>query len=172
VVGRRGAEWQRSAVPIAKTSPRIGRRLTEVGNAMTQLDPWSYHAAWPPDARHVADARNFVGQHLYENGLSRRADVVRLVVSELATNAVLHAVTPFTVTLELGKGSLLLAVRDRSQASLFGPVAQPVTRPRGRGLSIVEALSSSWGVTAQADGKSVWALFALSGLDEAAGSAV
>lgn len=149
---------------IGKISPCVGRRLTEVGNAMTESDPpWSYHAAWPPEPRHVADARNFVGWRLRENGLSRHVDVVTLVVSELATNAVLHAVTPFTVTLERGPRGLRLAVRDGSQGIPSGPASMPSTRSQGRGLRIVAALSSSWGVTTQADGKSVWAVFALPG---------
>lgn len=130
---------------------------------MTESVPWSYHEAWPPDPRHVADARHFVGWRLQENGLSRHVDVVSLVVSELATNAVLHAATPFTVTLERGTRGLRLAVRDGSQGIPFGPASMPWTHSRGRGLRIVEALSSSWGVTTQDGGKCVWAVFTLAG---------
>lgn len=130
---------------------------------MTESGRWSYQAAWPPDPRHVADARHFVGWRLHENGLSPHVDTVTLVVSELAANAVVHAATPFTVTLERSPRGLRLAVKDGSQGIFLGSALMPWTQSRGRGLRIVAALSSSWGVTTQADGKSVWAVFALPG---------
>lgn len=44
---------------------------------------------------------------------------VSLVVSELATNAVVHAHTPFTVRLSCENGSLVLTVRDGSTSAVF-----------------------------------------------------
>jgi two-component sensor histidine kinase len=81
------------------------------------------------------------------------------VVSELATNAVVHAATAFTVNLSRLDDVLTLTVEDGSPGfpRQFGPGAE--LAPGGRGLRIVEALSTAWGVTDKVTGKSVWATF-------------
>jgi anti-sigma regulatory factor (Ser/Thr protein kinase) len=109
----------------------------------------------------VAAARTFVTGHLIQNGLLSEVETVGLVISELATNAVIHAGTPFTVTLGRSNGTLSVAVRDLS----FGrPQSLPPGRgldEGGRGLAVIAALSSTWGITALSDGKLVWATFDL-----------
>jgi anti-sigma regulatory factor (Ser/Thr protein kinase) len=128
---------------------------------MSGLSPWSHQGGWSCTARHVGDARRFVHQHLEGHGLARVASNVSLAVSELATNAVVHAGTPFTVTLAGRDGMTTIAVRDLSPVQL--PASRPAVgqldRPRGRGLQIVQALSSECGVVRDGDGKSVWASF-------------
>jgi anti-sigma regulatory factor (Ser/Thr protein kinase) len=86
-------------------------------------------------------------------------DDIRLVASELATNAMVHARTPFVVSLSELNGVVLLAVRD-------GSTSVPVkARPQviglgGRGLVLVELLSHEWGARTDASGyRSVWAPF-------------
>lgn len=84
-----------------------------------------------------------------------------LVVSELATNAMVHARTPFTVGVAGGEESVRLTVRDGAAESPR-QVAAKLMDTGGRGLHIVEQLSSSWRVSdAAADGhaKCVWASF-------------
>jgi anti-sigma regulatory factor (Ser/Thr protein kinase) len=79
-----------------------------------------------------------------------------LIGSELVTNAVLHARTGLTLTLELRDGRVRISVKDRSQApaTLRHYQADALT---GRGLGVVAALSDRWGISAAADGKVVWA---------------
>jgi anti-sigma regulatory factor (Ser/Thr protein kinase) len=129
---------------------------------MSQSPLWTRQATWAGTPRNVAHARAFVTTHLIHNDLASEVDVLRLVVSELATNAVIHAATPFTVTVGRINGTLSLTVRDRS---IIGPEAGPLIRPglatRGRGLHLVALLSSTWGITPAHDGKSVWARFVL-----------
>jgi len=82
------------------------------------------------------------------------------ILSELATNAVIHAGTDFTVTLDLLDGALRLQVRDGSRR---------VPRQRryglgattGRGLGLVGALASEWGVQQDGSGKTVWCVLPL-----------
>lgn len=122
---------------------------------------WSYEADFVAEAASVAAARQFVRGHLSHHGLSYLVEDVRLVVSELATNAMVHAQTPFTVTLAEGDRSVLLTVRDGSPESPVQAAAS-VLDTRGRGISIVAQISSDWGVNAAVDAshaKSVWALF-------------
>ncbi len=107
----------------------------------------------------MSRARDFVGVQLLEHELQDFEDDLRLVVSELATNAITHAQTPFTVVLQREGPSVTVVVSDLSPSV---PVLAPAEAMGGggRGLVIVDLLSRAWGVTSRADGsKSVWAEF-------------
>ena len=107
-------------------------------------------------------ARRFVGGLLVCRPFAGRvsADDVQLVVSELATNAVIHAGTPFSVSISSDDSVIRIAVSDWS-------VTAPVMRdaaPRavsGRGLRLVAAVADDWGVERGPDGKTVWAELSL-----------
>jgi anti-sigma regulatory factor (Ser/Thr protein kinase) len=79
----------------------------------------------------------------------------QLLVSELVTNAVLHASPPLMLGIERKGNQMRIVVTD-------GSSAHPLTRSLhddtadGRGLPLVEALSSSWGWHIAGAGKSVW----------------
>lgn len=120
---------------------------------------WAYDVELPPHASSASRARDFVGLHLVEHDLSHLADDVRLAVSELATNALTHSLTPFTVTLAVFGPTVLLKVEDRSPClPVLG--AGTALGACGRGLTILDLLSIDWGVTAQDDGgNTVWATF-------------
>ena len=122
---------------------------------------WSYETLLAAEPGSAAKARAFVLQHLVEHRLLYLVDDVRLVVSELAANAVVHARTAFTVRLEGGLRSVLLTVQDGSPTPLPAWRAPPQELAMtGRGLVIVNAVSQSWGVTGwEGDSKSVWASF-------------
>jgi anti-sigma regulatory factor (Ser/Thr protein kinase) len=86
-------------------------------------------------------------------------DEVRLVAGELATNAVVHTHSPFTVILEGRENSVLLTVTDGSQNTPDSchPARHGVGMP-GLGLVIVALMSQTWGVRVGAT-ESVWACF-------------
>lgn len=132
----------------------------------------------------VGGARQFTRSTLGNWGLSERFDDVALVVSELVTNALRHALPadtprepqdpPVRLHLMRWTSRLVCAVRDPSQAS---PVASAVadSAESGRGLFLVESFSDCWGwhpspvlsaesmaPSAAPRGKVVWALFRLS----------
>jgi hypothetical protein len=71
-----------------------------------------------------------------------------------------HADGDPVVELRAGDGRLLLRVRDQTART---PTRKPLTRsaPGGRGLIMVEAVSSRWGHTLDERGKWVWAEFPL-----------
>jgi hypothetical protein len=79
-----------------------------------------------------------------------------LVLSELASNAVLHAGSPFSVTVRTEASTLRVAVQDstplRSRLRDGGLIPRPT-----HGLCVVQALSTCWGVEDTPDGKVVWA---------------
>ena len=79
-----------------------------------------------------------------------------VVVSELATNAVLHAASSFSLSVTLEDSLLRIAVYDERPLSVTmhdgGLSPQPT-----HGLGLVEALSLRWGAEGTAQGKAVWA---------------
>ena len=120
---------------------------------------WSHSRTWDADPLHVARARDFVSEHLRAHGLAVIADSAQLVVSELATNAVVHTGMPFTVTLRRRDLLVVLLVADSSE---LPPQVQPSQElpTSGMGLRMVSAVSAAWGVQAEpTGGKSVWASF-------------
>jgi anti-sigma regulatory factor (Ser/Thr protein kinase) len=82
-------------------------------------------------------------------------DVVALLVTELVTNAVLHARTQLHLTVQAEPGVVRLTVEDRS---LGTPVVRNYDTDdvTGRGLALVDMFATRWGVDARPDGKSVW----------------
>ena len=124
---------------------------------------WTYASRFECEGRSAARARAFVSHHLIEHRLLRLVEPVRTAASELAANAIVHARTPFTVTLS-GSGSLVeLCVADSAVQTPVRPPVQGavlVMAEGGRGLHIIAALSRDWGfATAENNTKSVWATF-------------
>ena len=105
----------------------------------------------------VSEARRWVTDLLARWDLAAAVDDLRLVVSELVGNAVVHARTMLHVTVSIADGVLELTVGDHSPRSPR-PRAQRADDPAigGRGLMLVEALSDDWGVSERMDGKEVW----------------
>jgi anti-sigma regulatory factor (Ser/Thr protein kinase) len=81
-----------------------------------------------------------------------------MVITELVANAVDHARTESTVSLGVTPAGLRVAVRDTRPDHVPRPAPIDPTAPRGRGLQMVDALTTEWGVTMHAGGKTVWAV--------------
>lgn len=115
--------------------------------------------SFPPTPESVGGARQFTRRTLVSWGADGLEDDVRIVASELATNALLHARTRFTLTLTLDGDRLRLTMAD-------GSATQPRMRrfngtesTTGRGLRMVAELSHAWGVDKDGQGKAVWCEF-------------
>ena len=78
-----------------------------------------------------------------------------VLISELATNAVRHARTLFTVTVAWDGATLRVEVRDASPLTPRPQLTRP-DRESGRGLLLVDAIATAWGVDLSPDGKTVW----------------
>ncbi len=111
-----------------------------------------------PAPTSVADARR-QAQDVLSRWSQRGAlpqDDTLLLLDELASNAVRHAHTPFTVTMSLDDAALRGAVHDYNPRPpvLRTPSADDLG---GRGIYLVAALADRWGVDQHAgDGKTVW----------------
>jgi anti-sigma regulatory factor (Ser/Thr protein kinase) len=118
----------------------------------------------------VRAARDFTVATLHRWGMAERSPDITIVVSELLTNAIRHALPASGETgpqrsVRLGllqPGSCVLcAVADPSQAAPRLQTPGSLTET-GRGLYIIGALSDQWGYTTPSEtGKVVWALFHL-----------
>ncbi|MEU6342787.1 ATP-binding SpoIIE family protein phosphatase [Streptomyces sp. NPDC046977] len=85
------------------------------------------------------------------------ADAV-LVVSELVTNAVIHAGTTVELLCRLEPDALVVEVSDHHPARVVRDRAELEREGRdgGRGLQLVAALSEAWGITYRRDLKTIW----------------
>jgi anti-sigma regulatory factor (Ser/Thr protein kinase) len=110
----------------------------------------------PPTPASPGVARRFV-----EAALGRRevdADTVawvQLLVSELVTNAVVHAGSDVRIAVIAQDDGVRVEVADDREAM---PQLLPGDRTRGdgRGLAIVERVARSWGAEPRPGGKTVW----------------
>ncbi|MEU2054790.1 SpoIIE family protein phosphatase [Streptomyces bungoensis] len=122
------------------------------------------HATLPGSPFSPGSARALVRAWLAEGPQvpARLVDDATAVVSELVTNAVVHAGTDVEVDWRLEPaGSFVVEVSDRHPARAPrdpAPGEAPYETPdHGRGLRLVATLAESWGVTYRAGGKTVWA---------------
>lgn len=113
-----------------------------------------------PDPRSVRDARIWVGEILMSLGRDDLVDSAQLAVSELVTNAVLHAAPPITVSVRGTRDHPRIEVHDLSEQP--PEVNTGITDEEnllstiGRGISIVAWYSSTWGADLSGPGKTVW----------------
>jgi anti-sigma regulatory factor (Ser/Thr protein kinase) len=111
--------------------------------------------SFEPSEASVGAARRFVAGTITDVAVGV-SESVTVMVSELSTNALVHAASGFEVTVDRSDRHVLVSVRDRGDGTpeLHSPDA---SEPHGRGLRIVEALSDEWGISSTSDtGKTVW----------------
>lgn len=155
--------------------------LEPLRQGLPPIDPaavsGSASCALPARYEAVRGARHFTKATLGQWELSDRFDDVALVVSELVTNALRHALptpdaarepaqeSPVRLHLMRWTSRLVCAVRDPSQD---GPATRETdedySAESGRGLFLVDSFSDGWGwhpLAGSLHGKVVWALFRL-----------
>ena len=108
-----------------------------------------------PETVSVGTARRFVADAVIKLGCGDADWPLVLIVSELATNAVIHARTDFTVSVSVVGTRIRLEVRDLS-SRLPRQRSYGRDATTGRGLRLAASMSDEWGVREEADGKTVW----------------
>ena len=110
-----------------------------------------------PDSTSPRNTRRLFAAHFANHP---RLDDLLLCLSEVVTNAVLHAGPPIQVLGDLVDTKVRVEVSDGSKAV---PVQRTPERtsPTGRGLHLLDDLASDWGVEITTSGKTVW--FEISG---------
>ena len=119
--------------------------------------------ALDPDPRSVQEARRWVGSACHRLGRDDLTECAELGISELVTNALLHADAPISVRLrgtqehprvEVSDGSAQLPLLTRHAPD--GDDIDELLATVGRGLDIVAMCAVAWGATLESDGKCVW----------------
>ena len=125
------------------------------GQIITKLEPASSSAS---AARRVIEAA------VLQTSLAGFIDEALLLVTELVTNAIVHAGTEIELRVDTGRDSMRVEVIDQSPGliTIVHEMASE-TREGGRGLLLLDALATEWGTRHFGWGKSVW--FVLGGAD-------
>lgn len=111
----------------------------------------------PRSAESVAAARRFVETKVKEWRLEPLLDDALMVTSELVTNAITHADSSCRIRLSVSATTLRIDVLDGGSGT---PEPRPAseTEEHGRGLHMVDAVASAWGLEeVPGRGKLVWA---------------
>lgn len=102
-------------------------------------------------------ARTTVADACHNWHLGQLADTASLLVSELVTNAVRHALPPISLHItKLGPHRIRVEVADCSARAPQLHRNPDTTAPGGRGLFIVDKLATLWGYQPVGDSKIVW----------------
>lgn len=110
-----------------------------------------------PTSSSPRQARRFVSDTLASCPDTDLVDAASLLVSELVTNAFLHADSPTMVVIDASGEHAAIRVEVHDDCATaprlgsFEPYASD-----GRGLALVDAMSERWGVDQDTDGKRVW----------------
>jgi len=111
--------------------------------------------ALPSGPQSVAAARRYALQICRAGAYRGDCDILVLLVSEVATNALIHGAGQVRVRV-LNRGSRLrVEISDHSDAM---PALRDFDRDAegGRGLALVHALAATWGADPEPGGKTVW----------------
>lgn len=99
-------------------------------------------------------ARRWLAEWLPPSVPQSLRDDAALLISELVTNAVLHAMTACTVTVDLTDRCLRVVVAD--EVSRGPSITRPELGESGRGIDVVACLAGEWGWRRTVGGKEVW----------------
>lgn len=129
--------------------------------------PRTMWAQLPGDLRAPSTVRRLLLDCLASWGHPHVAELASLPASELVANAVLHAGEPLQVGVLMDDSRVRLEVRD---PSIVPPVRHlhDIDDATGRGLDLVEALSTRWGFAVAGTGKSVWFELDLAAMEDEA----
>lgn len=155
-------ELQRLGADLGSTLRKAQRRQeSAIATAPDQAVPAGAVALVhdvPGDVSGVADARRFLRGALDGWGVDEEArDTAVLCLSELVTNAVIHADSGCAVRVLLEDDVLTVTVRDHGSPHAVSPeTADDVLRVHGRGLQVVDALATRWGSELDELGTTAW----------------
>ena len=124
--------------------PRTGRRADDATSRLLLAHPSS-----------VATARKVVRDVLTVAEREDLLETAQLLVSEIVTNALVHAGTPIDFPASVGDAGLRVEVTDGSTQAP-SPRSYAAMAGTGRGLRLLQQLVDHWGTLARPNGKTVW----------------
>src|SRR6478735_8338468 len=110
----------------------------------------------PPQSRSVAEARLFA-LRAAGDASSQVGDALKLLVSELATNCVVHAASEFTIRILRSANQIRVECSDADDGDVRVQHPEP-SDTHGRGMYFVLRFAHNWGVeqSSSGRGKTVW----------------
>lgn len=113
-----------------------------------------------PQPQAAAQARRWMRDVLDEIGRPELAESASAGLSELVTNGILHAHTTISVSVRYFRRRVVVTVTDRSPVPTPTPLGSGSSHREestvGRGLRIVRAYATDWGVTSSQHAKAIW----------------
>lgn len=100
-------------------------------------------------------ARHFVEDALTQWECDQQVDVINLLVSELVTNAVVHAGSAADVAVRLTDTTVRVSVADTG-AGMPNRKDVGAEETSGRGVGLVDTLAAAWGIERLPVGKAIW----------------
>jgi anti-sigma regulatory factor (Ser/Thr protein kinase) len=168
-LARQSVTWPGSTLVFAEAPPALVAAVRRQGAqiasyptvaAARQVDagpPWyRLHETLPASPVAAPAARQLLGRACRSWSVVELLEPAEVVTTELVANAVRHACGEVQLTVSLHHGQLQISVGDDSPVPPHPQAAAPCDE-HGRGLQMVEALSTDWGTTCLGDGKVVWA---------------
>ena len=172
-LARHAATWPGSSVALANATPLMVGALDRmavcrnlplypslnaaIARGEPTAPPRRLRRHLPPALDSTAEARDLVDRVCIQWSLRSITDVAQLIITELVSNVIRHAHTDMEVSVALRRRYLHLAVRDGSSEAPRRGGPNESLREEGRGLLVVEALTTAWGCAPAPDGKVVWA---------------
>ena len=145
-----GAQGPGGPSPAVQTPERTQSARPQVSQSITMAG----------DASSVREARQLVANAM-ERLPTRLRDAVVLLAHEVVTNAVVHGGGWFFLELSSTEDRVRVEVTDTS-GSVPRVFRTSQAREHGRGMAIVDALASEWGVDGNGTHKTVWFELSLS----------
>jgi DNA-binding NarL/FixJ family response regulator len=150
IVARRGAVgYVEKRVPAERLVRELLIAASLADHASARMT-----SRFPATAASAGKARRFVRRSL-DTSAEQVLDDIELMVSELVTNAVLHATSPPRVDIVLGRTAFRIEIYD-DDPTLPELGDAPLDALGGRGIFLVDRLASRWGTEPHGHGKVVW----------------
>jgi serine/threonine-protein kinase RsbW len=127
------------------------------------MSAWRLSRSFLGSRASITEARRFVTYFLQRLPV---VDTAELIVSELATNAIHHSASGrfggrFAVNLHVQPDRLWIGVLDQGGDQIPQLCNYPPEALGGRGLLLVATLATTWGVTGDDRGRTVWVILPL-----------
>lgn len=151
---------ERGAAGVVSKSEDLSALVRVLSDVVAADDEREISTSLPKDPSSPSAARRLVTRACEDWGCTSVLDAALLVVTELVTNALVHAGTACDLRVRLRAGVLRLEVDDEGRGT---PDLQrsSTSDEHGRGLFLVSAMALSWGIGPTDDGKTVWAELAV-----------
>ena len=147
---------------LADVASTTGRSIEFPNGRLGYTEGMELRSPVPGTPESVGAARRTIVRQLEAWGLDAVVDDMQLVASELITNAVRYGADPVEFRLSVLEGRLRLEVSDANTTDIPQPRQAADHESTGRGMPLIDALTTGWGAQVTGTRKVVWAEISIS----------